>query len=1044
VSRRGWLLYVAVAALGGIAYYLVPPFAKSGPFFNVLGISSVLAILAGAKMHRPETRLPWMLFACGQALFIAGDVITYNYPTFFHTDIPFPSVGDFFYLSVYPCLIAGILLLIHRRRAGRDRDTLIDSLIVTIGIGLLSWEFLMAPYAHDHTLTLLVKAISLAYPLMDLLLLAVVFRLAVGSGRREGSFHLLVIGSLALLATDAAYGLIQLSGVIYQNGGPLEAGWLSFYVLWGAAALHPSMRTLADPAPASGTEFPRGRLFVLGAASLMAPAVMFAQISRGEVVDLPVVVGSVALFMLCTARMNGLIRRHQQAELRERTLREAAGAFVTASTREELYAAAIHATRIIVGPDPSVRLRVAEGGDDLRLVASSRSGSAPLTAPPLRLTALPQRLRLPITEGHPVEVTDPEPELLEAMGWGPETRALAMAPLMKRDELFGLLVVAGERPLPRPARDSMEALASQAALALESASLAEDLHRRRSEARFASFVQNSSDVMTVIHADSTVKYVSPSIHRVLGYGPEEVTGTRLLDFVHPDDVERVLTLLSEVGDRGGNPQAVEFRWRHRDGRWVDVETLWQDLALDANVGGILLNTRDVSERKAFEEQLSHQTFHDATTGLANRALFQDRVEHALSRQQRGDQAIAVLFMDLDDFKTINDSLGHAVGDELLAEVARRVRACLRSADTVARLGGDEFGVLVENAGYERAAEVAERLLQSLEPAVRLEGKEVFVRASIGIAMGDDDRRGPAGAEELLRNADVAMYTAKSQGKGRYRLFEPKMHSEVLRRLELKADLQRAVDSNEFVVHYQPVVVLNTGRISGVEALVRWRHPTQGVLPPLEFIPLAEETGLIVPIGRWVLQEACKQAVRFQARVPDGQTLTMSVNLSARQLQHPDLVEEVRQALQSTGLEPSSLVLEITETVMMADVEMSLLRLEELKQLGVRLAIDDFGTGYSSLTYLRRFPIDILKVDKSFVDEVNKGSEEAVLAAKIIELAASLQMMPVAEGIERPEQLERLLQLECDLGQGFYFARPLAPPAVDELLVRNADPRFVEQ
>ncbi len=560
--------------------------------------------------------------------------------------------------------------------------------------------------------------------------------------------------------------------------------------------------------------------------------------------------------------------------------------------------------------------------------------------------------------------------------------------------------------------------------------------RQRSEARFSSLVQHSSDVVMVVDADSTIRYMSPSVERVFGYSANEVEGTKLTEIIHPDEKASVLQfLMSGVREDDAHPALTEYKIRHQDDFWLHVETLRTNLLHDENVRGIVLNTRDVSERKAFEEQLAHQAFHDSVTGLANRALFKDRVEHALERQGRDQEPVTVLFMDLDDFKTINDSLGHAAGDRLLGEVGERVKNTLRQADTAARLGGDEFAILLEDGGDGvEAAEVASRILASLEGPFYLDGKEMFIRASIGIASADHTRStGPEGAEELLRNADVAMYMAKEAGKGRYQVFEPAMHDTALKRLELKADLQRAVDNSEFVVHYQPVIELESGNIEGLEALVRWEHPVRGLVPPLDFIPLAEETGLIVEIGRWVLREACDRGKELQERFPTDPPLHMSVNLSARQLQRPEIVDDVAVSLMESGLDPSSLVLEITESVMMQDMDLSIQRLAELKELGVKLAVDDFGTGYSSLNYIRRFPVDILKVDKSFVDGVNEGGEESALTAAIIELAGILKLRPVAEGIERADQLEKLLALNCDLGQGFYFARPLPLQGIDDLL-----------
>jgi diguanylate cyclase (GGDEF)-like protein/PAS domain S-box-containing protein len=628
-------------------------------------------------------------------------------------------------------------------------------------------------------------------------------------------------------------------------------------------------------------------------------------------------------------------------------------------------------------------------------------------------------------------------ELAGPLGLTSEDCAFVLnGPLFMKDELKGLLVVGSPSALPKPNRDTLEALTSQVALALDSAALTEDLLRQQTEARFRSLVQNSTDVVMVVDADSTLRYVSPSIQGVFGYEAGELEGTRLTELIHPDDKAQMLQFLTGAGRQGAaSTTIVESRIRHRDDFWLHVETLRTDLMHDPNVKGIVLNSRDVSERKAFEEQLAHQAFHDSITGLANRALFKDRVEHALERQTRDDDPVSVLFMDLDDFKTINDSLGHAAGDQLLGEVGERLRGCLRMPDTAARFGGDEFAILLEDGGEGvGAADVASRILEALEGAFHLEGQEVFVRASIGIATADAQRAtGPEGAEELLRNADVAMYIAKEAGKARYQIFEREMHDTALRRLEMKADLQRAADNEEFVLHYQPVIHLATDEIEGFEALIRWRHPSRGLVQPLDFVPLAEETGLIVPIGSWVLREACLQAKKLHARHPSRPPIHMAVNLSARQLQRPEIVAEIADTLEETQLPPHCLVLEITESVMMRDMNMSLERLAELKEIGVRLAVDDFGTGYSSLNYIRRFPVDVLKVDKSFVDGVNEGGEESALTAAIIELAAILKLRPVAEGIERADQLAKLLELNCELGQGNYFSAPLPIEEVDELL-----------
>jgi diguanylate cyclase (GGDEF)-like protein len=429
-----------------------------------------------------------------------------------------------------------------------------------------------------------------------------------------------------------------------------------------------------------------------------------------------------------------------------------------------------------------------------------------------------------------------------------------------------------------------------------------------------------------------------------------------------------------------------------------------------------------------------QALHDSLTRLANRRLFHDRVSHALARTQRRPGRLAVLFIDLDDFKNVNDTLGHGAGDQLLTTVAERVRACIRPGDTAARLGGDEFALLLEDiVTDDDAVRIAERLLDGLAVPFTLRQRELTLTASIGIAVN-----GPGeSVEELLRNADVAMYTAKRGSKGTYQLFESSMHTDVVERLALETDLQHAIANGELLVHYQPLINLRTGLLSGVEALVRWQHPERGLLAPAEFIDTAEQTGLIVPMGAWVLEEACRQGCEWQRRFP-GRRLSMSVNLSPRQFQQSDVVDQVRAVLQRTGFPPADLVIELTEGVMMFDSETTSQQLSALKRLGVQLAIDDFGTGYSSLSYLRRLPFDILKIDKLFVDGIAGDATESAFAKAIMKLAQTLELETVAEGVEAGEQVAELQGLDCDLGQGYFFAKPLAVDGIDALL-RAATP-----
>jgi diguanylate cyclase (GGDEF)-like protein/PAS domain S-box-containing protein len=552
---------------------------------------------------------------------------------------------------------------------------------------------------------------------------------------------------------------------------------------------------------------------------------------------------------------------------------------------------------------------------------------------------------------------------------------------------------------------------------------------RRSEARFRSLIQNSGDVFAVIDPRGRLTYKSVAVRQVLGYRAVDLGRSSLMSLIHPDDVKWARRLFGEVLARPGSQLTGETRVHHADGTWRVMEWTLTNLVYDSTVGGVVVNARDISQRKALEEQLSHQALHDPLTGLPNRVLLTDRVEHALARRDDRHRDVAVLFLDLDDFKTVNDSLGHGVGDKLLAAVAERLRGALRPADTVARMGGDEFAILIDEPVSGGApAGVAERILDALREPLGTGRRAVSVRASIGIAWSNGRRMT---ASDLLRDAELAMYAAKRQGKGRYEVFKTGMRADALVRLELKADLDRALADGQLVLHYQPIVDLADSRIVGVESLVRWNHPRRGRLAPESFIQLAEETGQIVPLGRWVLQEACRQSADWARTL--GRTIPVAVNLSARELQDRGLIDHVRECLASTGIDPASLTVEVTESVWVEEVETSGRVLESLRELGVHLAIDDFGIGYSSLSYLQRYPFDSLKIDRSFVAALDAGGAGEPLVRSMLDLAQRLDRTVVAEGIESPDQLATLWRLGCQLGQGYLMARPGDAETIERLL-----------
>ncbi len=543
--------------------------------------------------------------------------------------------------------------------------------------------------------------------------------------------------------------------------------------------------------------------------------------------------------------------------------------------------------------------------------------------------------------------------------------------------------------------------------------------------------------MAIVTIDGNFLQVNPALCDLVGYSEDDLLRETHASITHPDDVqmdaEQTRRLLSGETD---NDQ-IEKRYIHRDGHEIWAEL---SVSLVRNDSGqpryLVAQMVDITDRKLFEQQLLHQAFHDRLTGLPNRGLFMDRLEHALARRPREEETIAVIFLDLDNFKVINDSLGHRAGDQLLMTMAARLQTCVREGDTVARLGGDEFTVLLEHiTDITDAILVAQRIAEQSLTLYTIGDREISVTASIGIALPGEEGES---ADDLIRNADIAMYEAKRRGKARYEVFAAPMNVRANERLDIEIELQRAIERGEFVLHYQPVVDLRTGRIYEVEALIRWRHPLRGLLPPADFISIAEETGAMIDIGGWVLRRACRKLMQWQQEfpAPAGQPpLTMSVNLSTRQFLQPSLVDTVREVLNETGINPQTLKLEVNERVIMEDAASAIATLHDLRSLGITLAIDDFGTGYSSLAYLKQFAVNILKIDRMFVDGISRDAEDTSIVESVIAIGKSLGIRTVAEGVETPAQLAFLTARGCNSGQGHLFSPPL-PPEEFTTLLRN--------
>ena len=565
-------------------------------------------------------------------------------------------------------------------------------------------------------------------------------------------------------------------------------------------------------------------------------------------------------------------------------------------------------------------------------------------------------------------------------------------------------------------------LCIQVEMALHAAEVADAKIRERSEKVFRSLVKNSSDQYTLISRDLAIRSLSPAVEKMVENRHEQVVGKTILDFVHPDDVADLNAAVDEIVEGGkGSTVKLEYRVRYDDGTWRFIESVFTNHLDEPHIESIVVNSRDNSMRRNLEKELVRREMFDHLTGLPNRSLFLEKAALALTRVSHRRGQVAVVLLDFDDFQLVNDSFGHAAGDELLKAAAAKLETIVRSDDIIAHIGGDEFAILVSGGEMPRGAElVAKRAFDVLEDPIVVDTTQYNVRVSMGIAFGGSGMT----AEDLLRNADLATATAKKNGKGRIEVFRDEMHEEVVRKLHTATDLRRAIGDGEIEPFFQPIVNVGTGEIIGCEALARWRHPERGLVQPFEFIPLAEATGLIVPMGVEILRKSCTQCADWRKQGLVGSPFYVSVNVSPIQLQRDDMVEVVSTVIRESGVDPKSVVLEVTESCAMQHIEEAMERLDQLKRIGIRIALDDFGTGYSSLSYLSRLPMDIMKIDKSFVDRMTGGNEELKIVKTMIDLGASLDLTTLAEGVEEEGQPAVLNRLGCRSYQGYYFAKPM--------------------
>ncbi|MEV7231947.1 EAL domain-containing protein [Polymorphospora sp. NPDC051019] len=1017
-TRKAVVGYCSVMAVLGVAVFAVPPLRPVA--WALVGLASLAAVLLGVRRHRPRRRYAWYLIGAGLAVFAAGDM---SYSLTADSRGSASVLADIFYLAMFPLLATGLLGLTRISSTMRDRARFLDLLIFTTAVIFLGWVFVIGPLFNGGTRAV-DRSAAAAYIFGALLVFATTVRLAF-IARRNTAVRLLLIGATGLLVSDVLYVLALRDGG-WPDGNPGEIGWLVFYTAWSAAALHPSMTALTEPAQPRAAQISRLWLVLLGTLALVGPAVLLLRALAGQPHDDVVIsVVSGVMFVLVLSRFADVADAHRSAVGRERGLRVAGAALVSAAGADEV-AEAVRTTVARLMPRGATHRMVfsVNRSDGVPAAAFSVWGhGAPQPYPMSGAAALRRTRMLRTGTLHPGlanQLRDYEQTLLCPMVLDEGAAGIPRV---------GALLVAAEAEVLVTLRDALEALAAQAALALQRISLSEEINRRNSEAYFRTIVQTTTDVILIVDDDHRLRYASPAVATVLGVEP--APGTPLGEIVAAETGVPVTELLAQARASGGRPgQWADWRLVRPDDTPVQVEASYRDLRRDRTVRGLVITLRDVTDRRRLEHELTHGTRHDALTGLANRTLFHDRVSEAVGRASETGRIVAALIIDFDDLTAVNETLGHTVGDELLIAVARRLTTAVGGLGTVARNGGDEFAALVDDLGSPAEAElVAEQVIAALAEPFTIDGAEVRGSVSIGIATTAD----AADAGELLRHADLALFVAKGDGKRRWRRYEASVHTAIVERLELRAALARAVSERTFTLDYQPIVVMGSGAILGFEALVRWRHPTLGFVPPAEFVAIAEETGLIEAIGDWVLHEAVRAVAGWRQVRAGRATPYVSVNVSAHQLRAPAFVDKVSAALTAAGVDPSGVMLEITESSLLRDDDRAWAELAALRRIGVRVAIDDFGTGFSSLSYLQRMPVDVLKIDRSFTSTISGSPRQRALVEAIVGLAGTLGLEVIAEGVESRVERDLLGDLGCPYGQGYLFSRPLAAAAATALL-----------
>lgn len=1036
-GRRAWaaglallLVFVGTRTLGKGAYA-----GLAWPAAMLVSGAAVVRIHWRLRRVRRELRRPWEYFAGGCAVLVMGRVAAFAHGSLVGQAFPFPSAADPFFLVGYLVLIAGGLVAVKTRWPERDRGAALDAWIIAAGSAVVMWAFVVVPMLAVFSGA--GEAVTLAYCVLDLAMVGVTARLAMGGGAKASGHFLFAAMMMMIVAADV-------TTTLYFSGNA-EMGIFSDTTSWLAAslaavvALHPSISRLAEPrGRMKAARLTLRRIVALAVPTLLPPIVLaFAGTDDRMLVN-----GVLAIWVVTAAlivvRMIDLAYASERRLQREKLFARASMAFMASLDEYQMYDVAAVAALALAKGTPDARASVLMGSAHSMRVKSSAGheaeGARALQASILIQDQNPKLYRALLAHQTWVHEKFLPIDLEELVG-GPKC-CFIVVPIVTHNQLHGAVVVSSSAPIRRSIIQTLESLTGHLAFALDSAQLAEERRRFNNQRRYEALIESSNDAQMILDADYRILYASPAIAR-LDFLPEKLVDKLVTDLIHPEDFDRLTRCLTV--ENFGVFQSIEGSAKDWHGNWHAVDLSITNLFDEPSVHGWVLNLRVVDDRKDLDEELTRRRWTDSLTGLPNREMFSTHVRHAQKYQANRRGGMAVLWVDLDKFRLINDALGRGFGDVVLNEVATRLKEHIGPTNMAARISGDDFTVLLEDIEEEaEASATADRLLSALNVPMEIEGREMTLTACIGVAY---DRFRSVDGDTLLINAEFANHRAKTGGRGRRVIYVEGMERDATERFALKCDMAKALEAEEFSLEYQPVVDLKSGNLVGLEALARWHHPERGMVLPDAFIPLAEESGFIVSLGRWVLGEAISRFGQLRTEFPSSTLLTMGVNVSVGQLRDDAFLVEVARALEVSKVFPGCISLEVTESLLVEDDGVVSRRLLKLKELGLSLAIDDFGTGYSSLGYLHRFPADTVKIDQCFVDFLGTDHADSGVARAVVQLAHQVGAKVVAEGVELPVQVEALRHLGCDFAQGFYFARPMTFEGVRELLAEGGGTPF---